>query len=152
MALFYALGEGWLSSIWIESCVYVPRTILHGSLMLVHGTLWWLKWGTFHIGWASDPWTLVGDLGDMAFLEEVCHWGQALRLYSFTLLAVCSLCFSASSLEWRCELCSGQQAWHFLPCYSNVIDSCPCGRLSPYTLFLWQIALVMMFYQEMNWH
>lgn len=28
-----------------------------------------------------------------ALLEEMCHWGQALRMYSLAPLPVCSLCF-----------------------------------------------------------
>lgn len=28
-----------------------------------------------------------------AVMEEMCHWGQVLRVHNFTILLVCALCF-----------------------------------------------------------
>lgn len=36
---------------------------------------------------------LMEHFGGTALLEEVLHWGQALRVYRLSSLLVCSLCF-----------------------------------------------------------
>lgn len=38
-------------------------------------------------------WKVMDPLRGAALMEEVCHWGWALRVYSLVLFPVCSLCF-----------------------------------------------------------
>lgn len=55
-----------------------------------------------HRGSLLNVWFLVGGTLGKAWLEDVCHWGQALR-FQKTIATPCVLCLPPT-FQWRCKL------------------------------------------------
>lgn len=82
--------------------------------------LWWVEWECSHWLRYLSPWSAVDGavwgpcetFGDGALLEEVCHWGFALSVYSLVLLPCLFLWLHA--WIWRHELSASCP--YCLPC------------------------------------
>lgn len=111
------VSKGCFSGDWLSGTVFCP----HPHLSITK-TLWWLGWEMSRI--KSWIWTLslqflaelfgggYGTLLGTASLEEVCHWRQALKVYSLVLLF---FSFPTFWMPLRCGVLASCSCFHPVP-------------------------------------